>query len=200
MGPVLAKGYYAPISNGFAQYLQSPDVIKNMDDALKEQLTSVNSDPFDTHPTLRERLDALAECTETAGKGDERPASTLFSQKIGELETLFVEWTASVGSTRLNVIGWNEVASKIYPKIWEKKAKECGRKFNAGATVLDFPALMGDTALFPMPDSESVPEGMTAVQMRAYTMNTELSQLLGYAARAKRVGTQDKPRRQRSAV
>jgi Zn-dependent protease with chaperone function len=181
MGPVLEKGYYAPISNGFTQYLQSSDVVKNMEEALKEQLTAENADPFDTHPTLRERLGALGEYSEKTGKGDERPASMLFGQKIDELETLFVNWAASTGSTKLTVIGWNEVASTIFPRIWEEGAKECKDKFTAGTTVLDFPLLMEDTKLFPMPKAASVPEGMTESQVRTYLMNSELSALLGHA-------------------
>ncbi len=181
MGLVLEKGYYAPISSGFAQYLQSADVVKDMDDVLKEQLTTEKADPFDTHPTLRERLDALADFPETAGKSDDRQASALFDQKISEMETKFVEWAGEVGPKKLKIIGWNDVASKIYPGVWEENAKECRRKFNKGTTALDFPVLIGDVELFPMPDADSVPAGLTAVQMRTFLMNSELSQLLGHA-------------------
>ncbi|MFG1855957.1 M48 family metalloprotease [Actinomadura geliboluensis] len=93
----------ADLFGGFRAFLAEP--------AARDELRGVlarpeERDPYDSHPTLAERLAAIARCPEPAGLvPDERPATALLTDPAGVRERLR---TAMFGEAE--TLGWDELA------------------------------------------------------------------------------------------
>jgi hypothetical protein len=62
LGGLLAAGYRPPIAEGFARFLGAEGVAAALQEADKVMREGA-SDPYDSHPSLKERLDALRGAT-----------------------------------------------------------------------------------------------------------------------------------------
>ena len=59
VSPVLNSGYLPPLAAGFARFVQVESVSSNMATAIQTEEAEGESNPYDTHPPLRERVAAL---------------------------------------------------------------------------------------------------------------------------------------------
>ena len=57
---VLGAGYLPPLAVGFSRFLEQPRVTHVLREAVETEEREGKADPYDTHPSLRERLAALA--------------------------------------------------------------------------------------------------------------------------------------------
>ena len=122
VGPLLASGYLPPVSQGFQRFMQSTHVASSMDTAVKQAETEGTTDPYDTHPSLRDRLAALT-LLPHGSAGDTRPAVSLLAN-MGTWERRVLgtlvndEWARS-----LKAIAWDSVADAVYVPIWRERVK-----------------------------------------------------------------------------
>src|SRR6185295_1862446 len=58
--PLLDTGFRAPLAEGFSRFLAAPAIAEQVDTLLAQELAEGKSDPYDTHPSLKDRLAALA--------------------------------------------------------------------------------------------------------------------------------------------
>ncbi len=75
--PVLRAGRFPKLLEGFEEYLHEEGVSRKMHELTEAELLSGESDPYDTHPPLRERLEALKELPEGEKAGADPSALTL---------------------------------------------------------------------------------------------------------------------------
>lgn len=137
VSPVLNSGYLPPIANGFARFVQTESVRKRITDAIRTEETEGHSNPYDTHPPLRERVVALTSLT-PSGLGDTRPAISLLSDPARwERKLLGVvineEWARA-----LTPVAWDKIVETVYVPLWRQGVKENGRLL-AGATSARLP-------------------------------------------------------------
>src|SRR5262245_55366474 len=76
--PVLSSGFLPPIMSGFAQFLQVKAIADDLQKHVSETEADSATDPYDTHPSLRERIAALG-ALPSGSRGDDRPATTLLT-------------------------------------------------------------------------------------------------------------------------
>jgi hypothetical protein len=60
LAPALEAGYRPPLLQGFSSFLRASRARDVMSKAVEAALADKDRDPFDTHPPLPERLEALA--------------------------------------------------------------------------------------------------------------------------------------------
>jgi len=59
--PVLDAGFYPPLVEGFGRYLSLPSVMRSIDSYSEKALEEGKTGPYDTHPSLPNRIRAVEE-------------------------------------------------------------------------------------------------------------------------------------------
>lgn len=120
--PVLNSGYLPPMIQGFERFLKSPRVTELISRSEKEQLRVDNTDPYDTHPSLKQRVEALQGLPPGSSQ-DSRPASVLL-QGAPDMETHLLQVVTSDPARvkMLREINWDEVLEKVYLPRWAESA------------------------------------------------------------------------------
>lgn len=112
--PALDRGLLPPIFEGFGRYLQAPGVVEWREKQAAEAATE--ADPYDSHPTLAERLDALGS---DAAEGAERaPARAL----LEGAERIFLDHIAVAGA-RFEEVRWEDIGECYWLPRWREELR-----------------------------------------------------------------------------
>lgn len=133
----LNHGHRPPIAAGFQRFLADREIRAQVGEIVATEIAEGETDPYDSHPTLADRLRAVgAEATgEVCLPTPEESAAALL-RDIGTLERQLLE--AGYGGeavAELEAIGW-EQAGEIYADEGDAIAEQHGQAF-AGLTVAD---------------------------------------------------------------
>ena len=123
--PLLSNGFRPPLAAGLTQFLNSEQVAKSLGEHIEEELREGKSDPYDSHPPLRDRIAALATLTPGVVETSTTPASTL----IRNLDKLENDLLLSFGIdpaliAKLATIRWEEAGVRAYLPVWRKQVEE----------------------------------------------------------------------------
>ena len=121
--PVVNAGYQPPMLKGFELFLKAPKVTEAVNKYYDEQLTQGKTDPYDTHPALKERIAAL----ETLPAGptvNDYPAATLLPDTENLEDSIVRFMLEQVKQTdrpdRPRAIAWENVVETAFVPQWEK--------------------------------------------------------------------------------
>jgi Zn-dependent protease with chaperone function len=121
--PILNAGYQPPMLEGFDLFLKAQRIVDIVNQSFEEQLTRGKTDPFDTHPSLKERIAAL-ENLPTGASLNDRPASTLLppgEDLEGAIVRYMLDHTPAKERPSLpRVISWKDAAETALVPLWEK--------------------------------------------------------------------------------
>jgi Zn-dependent protease with chaperone function len=145
VSPLLSAGFLPPLASGFARLIAEPKVIEQMRAAVEEEARAGKTDTYDTHPSLRERLEALEKQPTRAGEADDPPAIGLL-QDLAEIERRLLAYLADREQVqRLVPVTWDEVGPKVLVPRWEAFLREHGPALSgvtaAGLPTLDWPSV-----------------------------------------------------------
>lgn len=116
--PALNAGYRPPLSEGFRHFISTPFVQQHMQKSLEAALKDGKSDPYDTHPALRERIEATKDIAAgTIAQHDPVASSLLGETKDLELG-LITALSDSKTAQALRPVAWTEVGEVVYKPIW----------------------------------------------------------------------------------
>jgi len=120
--PLLGSGFRPPIATGFAHFVSHfADVVRN---AVEHEMQEGKADEFDSHPALRDRIEALKSLPdESADVVDERAASTLL-RDLSHAELELLRTLAPDRAPALQQLAWEEAASKVYLPQWKSRSAE----------------------------------------------------------------------------
>jgi hypothetical protein len=148
MAPVLSKGFCPPLLEGFTRYFESEDVKEFMESNLEKDMDFSETDPYDSHPSLNERLGALNKMHGKKYPHDDSLALSLFNANEEDFDEEMMSWLLAGKKTSLIPISWQEAGQKVWPKIWEEKAAVYYCDMVRRVVPLDFPKLIHDKKLF----------------------------------------------------
>ena len=141
--PVLEAGYRPPLAAGFSRFLDQPDITGKVQEAVEADAREGKADPYDTHPSLRDRLQALGS-PEASDAPDALPAIALLDG-VPELERELLAPAAASREGGLAPLEWEQVGPAVYVPQWERILKECGAALAgldaASLATADWPAL-----------------------------------------------------------
>jgi Zn-dependent protease with chaperone function/ribosomal protein S27AE len=120
--PVLRAGFVPPLADGFQQFVVGEVGQKTLAVAREESLKEGEGDVFDTHPPLRERLQALEGLRAGAVVEADPPAITLLADPQA-LERAVIAPALPPGGGPLPSIQWSEVGERVYQPIWQKEVQ-----------------------------------------------------------------------------
>ena len=120
--PVIDAGLRPALVPGFPQYLQSRRVQGLVHVFVAVTVEKPVEDPYDTHPPLPRRLEALARAASAAGATDDRPAVALL-RSVERYEVPLLN--ALAGSRRFSgraLVAWSDVGQLVHLPAWRRVA------------------------------------------------------------------------------
>jgi heat shock protein HtpX len=122
--PVLGAGYRTPLAEGFGRFIAAPSVAQAVMESIQREIAEGQADPYDTHPPLRERLEALKMQPAGDAGANGAPAISLLSN-TDELETRLLS-TAIAGADfrKCAPLRWEDIGMRIYLPGWMNNARE----------------------------------------------------------------------------
>ncbi len=146
--PVLERGYRPPLAQGFARYFRN-QIDPGSSATVETPAVSRRVDPYQTHPSLKERLSALG-CDPAlcASKPMEASALSLLENPETFEPDLLGRLTNQTVSRRAKPITWEELSGPegielIYGASWNALLKECNPGLR-GTLVRDLGGLAKD--------------------------------------------------------
>ena len=132
--PVLQAGYLPPLADGFRRFAAQERIAQAMEGMLEKSLGEAKTDPYDTHPTLPERIAAVAGLPAGPDPAGEPRAVSLLSD-LGEVER---RWLAQVAGPeqveKLRSVTWEDALATAFLPGW-REAVASNRAALEGATV-----------------------------------------------------------------
>jgi heat shock protein HtpX len=144
--PVLSNGYKPPIAAGFSRFLAAENVASSLKSAVDESLREGKGDVYDSHPPLRERVEALNALVANAPAAHEPFASSLLRQ-LPRVEEALLRAMLTDPSMELRDVQWEETGTSVFLPVWRKSAGEhvdALRDLTAG----DLPTLVAPDSTF----------------------------------------------------
>lgn len=132
--PALETGIRPPILAGFRSFLSSPDVAPGIAAHLEKELLSGVSDPLDTHPALKDRIEAIRLATASSAAPASPvavPAVSLFPNPDQLEEALVDSLLPPARRATLTAAAWTEVGARVWLPRWKElvsnnRARLCG--------------------------------------------------------------------------
>ena len=117
--PTLLSGYRVPLLEGFRQFRKAAPVRGEKEDVVEAQWPA-GPDPYDSHPSISERLAALAVLDNVAAAyPEDRRLAIELTPDPDALELSLVEdLTGDEGLQGLDCITWEEVPERVMVPIW----------------------------------------------------------------------------------
>jgi len=108
MVPMFNMGYLPPMTTGFAQFLAAPPILQQLTKGLEKRIRDEKTQPFDSHPPLRERVAAAERLSIPSPPRETEPALALLDN-VGDEEVRF-----------LNAMHPDLMKSSLKPVMWEE--------------------------------------------------------------------------------
>jgi Zn-dependent protease with chaperone function len=123
VAPVVSAGFRPPMAAGFSQYFASPAVAPFLRDVAAKGDAAARSGPYDTHPSLGERVAALSRQPAQPVR-DSRPATTLLRDLDACEQRLLAGLRADFAA--LKPLAWTDVTGQVYEPIWRARVAAHG--------------------------------------------------------------------------
>lgn len=128
VAPLLDQGVRPPLAEGFSIFLAAPMIAQQADALLARELAEGKSDPYDTHPPLRDRLAALTGVPELPFEHEEATALSLVSDVDGLEERLMPFVVPAGAASGIVARQWEEMPKAVWLPRWatlvEKNRKQ----------------------------------------------------------------------------
>src|SRR5512143_1284990 len=99
---------------------------RGMEEQVRAVLADATSDPYDTHPSLAERIEAVKDMPAgESGPGD-APAISLLDGVDGLERGLLASMAGEAEAAKLHALGWEEVGEKVVRPAWLAAVRSSG--------------------------------------------------------------------------
>jgi len=124
VAPILGDGAVPSIAEGFARFTAVPHIHRQIQAYLLTQIRDAKTNPYNSHPPLRDRIAAVEQAESPIATQDTRPALCLADQpELMELR-FFEHVHPDMKPGTLTSISWHDVAAKVTVPGWKKFAEE----------------------------------------------------------------------------
>ena len=170
VSPVLQSGSRPPIGLGLMRFMTVPDVAKLANQNLSDELVKGKTSPYDTHPSLRNRIAAAQQLACEGPVDDGAPAVSLLDDvTVLEAELLqFLNPTVKVAE--MKSADWEQIVPQVYVPSWRRFVTEYAQLLEGVTT-------------------EGLPQKVKAVREMGASIRDPQGMLLDPAQRAQRAGT-----------
>jgi Zn-dependent protease with chaperone function len=138
VAPLLQAGVLPPIGDGLGRFVAAGGVSESIKETIESDIREGRSDPYDTHPPLRERLEALGAPDDATVPS---PAAISLLRGIPELERAFLTFVR-VNVDRMRAVAWEDVGDQVLRPLYRSRA-EAGSLALAGLIAERLPEVAG---------------------------------------------------------
>lgn len=120
--PLLLNGFFPPYMDGFQRFARESAIDAQVNELVEKNLREPQKSEYDSHPPLRERLDALAALP--AGECDENePRAVTILRDLPQLEETLLRGLFVAGyAETIKPVSWEEAATAVYLPGWRERA------------------------------------------------------------------------------
>jgi heat shock protein HtpX len=179
VAPVLNQGYKPAIADGFSRFLSAPQIEVQVTKGIEREIAEGKTEPFDTHPPLRDRIAAIEKLKAEPGEKDQELAISLLEQpEATELQFLEL-MNPKLAKNSLRQVGWDEIGKTVTIPSWKAAVGEYAPMM-VGVTAGALPEVVKN--LPQMGSKVRDPRGMLLTpQQRAERAGQLLGMALGLA-------------------
>jgi hypothetical protein len=119
--PVAARGYRPQLAEGYGRFLQAPEVAKAVSALLEKELAGSATNPMDSHPPLKARVQKARSLARNSGCEDNRPAVSLFEDLAGLEAELLSKLAPALRASELKPVEWDSAGLEVYVPLWRSE-------------------------------------------------------------------------------
>jgi heat shock protein HtpX len=109
----LEFGRRPPVSEGFSAFVRAEPIERAAGEQLEHELAERKTDPYDSHPSLSERIAAVQDCP--AGEPDDSPPATDLVHDPDALEVaMLIDLFGPEAASELRPLRWVDAGREIY--------------------------------------------------------------------------------------
>ena len=139
--PVLNLGCMPAIADGFSRFLAAPQIEVQVTKGIEHEIAEGKTEPYDTHPPLRDRIAAIEKLEADAGENvDELAISLLDQPALTELQFLELV-NPNLAKNSLRHVGWDEIGQTVTIPSWKAAVAEYAPMM-AGITAGSLPEIV----------------------------------------------------------
>jgi Zn-dependent protease with chaperone function len=145
LAPVLGAGFLPPIGQGFGSFLMSIRIAPVMEAVVRDAEERGETNPLDTHPSLRERVLALSALPQ-GDAGDTRSAASLLRHAQRWERSVLGKTVNDDWARGLQPLQWDKVADQVYLPLFRQRIAQFSdllRPFTCGSVPTDLGVLAG---------------------------------------------------------
>ncbi len=124
VAPVLDAGYRPPLVKGFGLFTGASFVTEAMQRTVEQEMASAETNPYDTHPSMRERIAALQALPPGPGADDDTPALSLLQDVPGLERKLLIHLFGESKVRKWKLVEWQDVGVTVYVSFWKKYIRD----------------------------------------------------------------------------
>lgn len=129
--PLVSAGYSPPLGSGFSRFLAAPSVQTQVEQRLEKELAEGKADPFDSHPSLPERIAAL-QALASGDEQDQRLAIELLDNPQS------ADTSVIVAGKPLRPLAWDSVLERVWLPTWRNRVASQTEALQ-GLTIANLP-------------------------------------------------------------
>jgi heat shock protein HtpX len=124
LAPMLNDGAVPGIGDGFARFLTLPSISEQIQRNLDQEIREGKTNPYSSHPPLRDRIAAAEKLPAGVMPQDRNPARNLLDQAEA-LELRYLEtMNPDLKPGTLRCVSWDEVGTRVTILAWKKFTSE----------------------------------------------------------------------------
>jgi hypothetical protein len=121
---MLELGCLPSITAGFSQFMAAPAIAKQVQSGIETEIREGKTDPYDSHPPLRDRITA-AEALAIQSQPDDTNAAFGLLNDVDSEEMEFLEAAyPDLPKNSLKRVSWDELGSKVLIPAWADSVAE----------------------------------------------------------------------------
>lgn len=120
--PVVQSGFRPPLLEGYAAFIAHPVIAASLQQSLTAELERGETEMFDSHPALRDRLAAIKDGAQVTT--DQASADSLLRAQDHLEQTLLRALINAEHADNLQPLGWENAAAQVWMPLWRKTTSE----------------------------------------------------------------------------
>jgi Zn-dependent protease with chaperone function len=124
IAPRVTQGCVPPIGEGFSRFLSNPKIREQVEKGIELEIKQGKSNPYDTHPPLRERMEAI-KLLQVAPRSDDAQLAVSLIRQPGDAELEFLTaLNPDLPKDSLRPVEWDQLARKVTIPYWQSTVRK----------------------------------------------------------------------------
>jgi len=124
LAPMLDSGFLPPVGEGFSRFMTADTIASQVRQGVEREIFEGKSDPYDSHPPLRDRIAAAQALPQTPQQEEQKSAWTLLDDAIATEHAWLRAIHPQAQKDTLKPVSWDEEGNIVVIPMWTKAVAE----------------------------------------------------------------------------